>query len=104
VSTRRERNKARIKIEQPKLISHVSRRDAISLVSATALINLIASYAAEARRIKPETRKKIREKLDNLREKAGITKEKTDSNAGDKEPEPFSPLNSLSIPLVEATV
>lgn len=72
------------------------------MASATLLSNLIASDAAEARRIKPETRKKIREKLDKLREKGERMKEKIDSDSGVKEPKLFSPLNSM--PLVEATL
>ena len=96
---------ARTKIEQPKPVSSLSRRDAVCLASVALLGNLIASDAAEARRIKPETRQKIREKLEKLREKAGVTKERTDSNSGSKEQElPKSSLNSLSVPLTEATV
>lgn len=68
-----------MKLDQPKPVSHISRRDAVCLVAAALWSNLVAADTAEARRIKPETREKIREKINKLREE-GITKEKTDPN------------------------
>lgn len=59
----------------------VSRRDAMICLSAETLIglNFFATEPANARVVKPETRKKIFERLEKLREEAGVSKPKTNN-------------------------
>lgn len=72
----------------PKAFS-VSRRDVmLSLPTGTvAALTFFSVEPAEARIVKPETRRKIQEKLEMLREKAGVSKPKTNDG---KEPSPLS--------------
>ncbi|XP_072966292.1 uncharacterized protein [Typha angustifolia] len=102
VSIREKYLQSRRKIQESRLIESVSRRDVMSCMSTTLLSTFIATDHAEARSVKPETRRKIREKLDRLREKAGVPKEKTDSSPEIKEKS--VPLDSLRLPLVEASL
>lgn len=80
----------------------VSRRDVtLSLPTATvAALTLFSVEPAEARIVKPEIRRRIQEKLEMLREKAGVSKPKTNDG---KEPSPSSEdetlLSSPSAPL-----
>ncbi|KAK1281363.1 hypothetical protein QJS04_geneDACA002916 [Acorus gramineus] len=60
-----------------------SRRDAIALITTSLAATFLSINQAEARTVKPETRRKIREKLDKLREKGGALKQKSDSSADD---------------------
>ncbi|KAJ8460476.1 hypothetical protein OPV22_033402 [Ensete ventricosum] len=92
------------KVNQVKLVGSMSRRDAMSCLFATLMATSVGSDPAEARSVKPETRRKIREKLNKLREKAGVPKEKTDANLKNKEIPPESPEDKLTAPLVEATL
>ncbi|RWW05494.1 hypothetical protein GW17_00031222 [Ensete ventricosum] len=92
------------KVNQVKLVGSMSRRDAMSCLFATLMATSVGSGPAEARSVKPETRRKIREKLNKLREKAGVPKEKTDANLKNKEIPPESPEDKLTAPLVEATL
>ncbi|XP_008800905.1 uncharacterized protein LOC103715145 [Phoenix dactylifera] len=95
---------ARSKIRPAKLVGNISRRDAMTCLSATLLATFLWTEPAEARSVKPETRRKIREKLDKLREKAGVPKEKMESSPDKKDRLPTSPSNSLNLPSVEATL
>jgi hypothetical protein len=53
--------------------SNISRRDALSCVTSTLLLTpFIQTEPADARIAKPEIRRKIMEKLEQLREKAGL--------------------------------
>jgi hypothetical protein len=93
----------------------VSRRDMMIYLTAGALMSG-ATDPAEARVVKPEIRRKIREKLDMLREKAGLSKPKNEDgikispeqpSAKEKKlpplPPPVPSLSSIG-PLVEATL
>lgn len=74
-------------------LTTVSRRDmALCLTAATTLAgaNLFKPEPAEARVKKPEIRKKIMEKLEWLREKAGLSKQKADN--GENTTPPPAPL------------
>ncbi|KAK9276178.1 hypothetical protein L1049_005709 [Liquidambar formosana] len=101
--------------------SSVSRRDMMLCLSAASLGGvydfLFLTEPVEARTVKPEIRRKIREKLDMLREKAGVLKPKTDGEntnlpqplAMDKKlppltrrPPPPNPQRSPVVPLVES--
>lgn len=97
----------------PKAFS-VSRRDVmLSLPTATvAALTFFSVEPAEARIVKPETRRKIQEKLEMLREKAGVSKPKTNDG---EEPLPLSedktlllsppaPQGSPFVPPVEAVL
>nr|XP_010924184.1 uncharacterized protein LOC105047087 isoform X1 [Elaeis guineensis] len=95
---------ARSKIRPVKLVDNISRRDAMTCLSATLLATFIRTEPAEARSVKPETRRKIREKLDKLREKAGVPKKKTESSPDMKDRLPTSPPDNLNLPLAEATL
>ncbi|XP_010274642.1 PREDICTED: uncharacterized protein LOC104609915 [Nelumbo nucifera] len=98
-----------------------SRRDAMICMTTTFLagITLFATEPVEARVQKQENRRKIREKLDMLREKAGLSKSKTkdrDSKEEEKMPSPPpkekilvpplppKPQDTPNAPLVEATI
>ncbi|KAK9935259.1 hypothetical protein M0R45_022369 [Rubus argutus] len=72
----------------------VSRRDVmLSLPTATvAALTLFSVGPAEARIVKPEIRRKIQEKLEMLREKAGVSKPKTNDG---KESSPLSEDKTL---------
>ncbi|KAF3432200.1 hypothetical protein FNV43_RR26939 [Rhamnella rubrinervis] len=69
----------------------VPRRDAIICLTAETLIGLtvFATEPANARVVKPETRKKIFERLEKLREEAGVSKPKT-NNGNSSSPSPPS--------------
>ncbi|KAK1298325.1 hypothetical protein QJS10_CPB14g00214 [Acorus calamus] len=60
-----------------------SRRDAIAFITTSLAATFLSVNQSEARTVKPETRRKIREKLDKLREKGGTLKQKSDSSAED---------------------
>ncbi|KAK1321491.1 hypothetical protein QJS10_CPA03g00434 [Acorus calamus] len=60
-----------------------SRRDAIAFFTTSLAATFLSINQAEARTVKSETRRKIREKLDKLREKGGALKQKSDSSADD---------------------
>ncbi|CAL9128974.1 unnamed protein product [Musa textilis] len=62
------------KVNQVKLVGSMSRRDAMSCLFATLMATSALSGPAEARSVKQENRRKIREKLNKLREKAGVPK------------------------------
>ncbi|XP_061989898.1 uncharacterized protein LOC133708456 [Rosa rugosa] len=81
----------------PKVLG-VSRRDVmLSLPAATlAAATFFSVEPAEARIVKPEIRRKIQEKLEMLREKAGLSKPKT--NEG-KQPAPSLPPVPLPTPV-----
>eukprot|EP01018_Ginkgo_biloba_P028120 Gb_27997 [translate_table: standard] len=65
------------------------RREALMGIGASFLaITLLYVDSAEARTVKPEMRKKIFEKLDDLREKAGLKRQKKGLNS--------SPENELT--------
>ncbi|KAM3693534.1 hypothetical protein ACB094_08G173600 [Castanea mollissima] len=65
-----------LKTEVPINLS-VSRRDMMIYLTAGILSG--PTEPVEARVVKPETRRKIREKLDMLREKAGLSKAKNEN-------------------------
>ncbi|KAK1298329.1 hypothetical protein QJS10_CPB14g00210 [Acorus calamus] len=58
-----------------------SRRDATAFFTTSLAATFLSINQAEAHTVKPETRRKIREKLDKLREKGGALKQKSDSSA-----------------------
>lgn len=65
----------------------------LSLPTATvAALTVFSVEPAEARIVKPETRRKIQEKLEMLREKAGVSKPKTNDG---EEPLPLSEDKTL---------
>ncbi|EHA8592453.1 hypothetical protein COCNU_contig69528781G000010 [Cocos nucifera] len=76
----------------------------MTCLSATLLATFIWTEPAEARSVKPETRRKIREKLDKLREKAGVSKKKTESSPDEKDRLPTSPPDNSNLPLAEETL
>ncbi|XP_050373260.1 uncharacterized protein LOC126790925 [Argentina anserina] len=86
----------------------VSRRDLmLSLPAATlAAVTLFSAEPAEARIVKLEIKRKIREKLEMLREKAGLSKPKNNEGkqpAASSPPAPVpSPQVSPIVPPVEA--
>lgn len=70
---------------------------------STLLTTSVSSDTAEARSVKPETRRKIREKLEKLREKAGVSKEKAEPNPKNQ----YSPSENAeksTLPSVEASL
>ncbi|MQL70815.1 hypothetical protein Taro_003126 [Colocasia esculenta] len=73
------------------------RRDAMACMAASLVASFLLTEPAEAGRIKPGTRRKIREKLDKMKEKGGVPN-KPDSGAQDKEIPP-AVLNNLAGPL-----
>eukprot|EP00262_Sarcandra_glabra_P008180 TRINITY_DN21467_c0_g1_i1.p1 TRINITY_DN21467_c0_g1~~TRINITY_DN21467_c0_g1_i1.p1 ORF type:complete len:135 (+),score=27.40 TRINITY_DN21467_c0_g1_i1:65-469(+) len=81
-----------------------SRRDAMVCMMASVVTALLSTTPVEARTVKPETRQKIREKLEKLREEAGISKPKMESSSNDEGKTPPSPQNNLIEPLDEATL
>ncbi|KAJ0985715.1 hypothetical protein J5N97_004071 [Dioscorea zingiberensis] len=88
----------RSKIQETGTVNNVLRRDAVLFLSAGLFSTLLSVDSAEARRAKPETKKKLIEKL---REKAKISKEQSHSSSEGQEKLP-SPSNLA--PQVEAAV
>ncbi|KAF3954532.1 hypothetical protein CMV_020130 [Castanea mollissima] len=91
-----------LKTEVPINLS-VSRRDMMIYLTAGMLSG--PTEPVEARVVKPETRRKIREKLDMLREKAGLSKPKNENgtktppatpSANKKKLSPVPPLPTIS--------
>lgn len=75
----------------------------MTCLSATLLATFIWTEPSEARSVKPETRRKIREKLDKLREKARVPKERAGASPDKKDELPTSPDN-LNLPLAGASL
>ncbi|KAL8161273.1 hypothetical protein V2J09_012762 [Rumex salicifolius] len=84
----------------------VARRE--MALGLTAVFLTGATGNAEARVVKPEIRRKIREKLEMLREKAGLSKKKDDTKKAPPPPLMPPPLPLPTLPesstLVEANV
>ncbi|KAL5763314.1 hypothetical protein ACOSP7_019578 [Xanthoceras sorbifolium] len=89
-------------LQAPKAVS-VSRRDAMLCVTAEILsgIAMLSAEPAEARVTKLERRRKIMEKLEKIREKAGESKPKTEDKV-DTTPAPTLLPRPQPQPLVEA--
>ncbi|XP_022776385.1 uncharacterized protein LOC111318035 isoform X2 [Durio zibethinus] len=81
----------------------VSRRDMMQCLTAEVVGLTVLPKPAEARLSRLEMRKKIMEKLEELREKAGLSKPKTEN--GMKSPTlPLPPPEGTVRSLVEATL
>ncbi|XP_043701742.1 uncharacterized protein LOC122652135 [Telopea speciosissima] len=89
-----------------------SRRDVVLrlMIASLAAINILSVESVDARNVKPEIRRKIKEKLEMLREKAGITKSQSeDKSSSDKgkmlasPPPTLYPQDILGGSLVETT-
>lgn len=72
---------------------NVSRRDALFCLTTSVATSLLSLEPAEARTVNPEIRRKIMEKLEKIREMAGISKPKADSSSGGVLMKPPVPLN-----------
>lgn len=83
---------------QTRLISHITRRDALSFMSSgvVAAFVLMVASPAEARPSRLENKRKALEKLEKLREKALGPKEKSGATGNGKEMPP--PANLLIPP------
>lgn len=82
---------------QPPADNGFTRRAAMVCLAVSLVASISAVSPAEARRIKPETIRKIREKLEKMKKKA-------DSGAGGSKENPSLPrpsLSDLAGPLVE---
>ncbi|GMI87656.1 hypothetical protein HRI_002434900 [Hibiscus trionum] len=97
----------------------VSRREMMQCLTAGVFSLTLVPEPAEARMSRQEMKKKIMEKLEELREKAGLSKPKTEKNGMKKSPTepspkdnnksptfplPLPPPEGTAAPLVEATV
>ncbi|GAB4828780.1 hypothetical protein Ancab_018441 [Ancistrocladus abbreviatus] len=84
----------------PKAIA-ITRRDALVCLTGISLAGFTLSWpdTAEARTVKPETRKKIREKLDKLREKSRSSKPKDNNNEKEPRLQPPSSKKENKVPL-----
>ncbi|XP_020572061.1 uncharacterized protein LOC110018925 [Phalaenopsis equestris] len=91
-----------IQLKQPKFLSGLSRRDAISLLSSTLLTNFLVAETAEARSSRSENKRRALKKLEEQREKAENTKEKTEPGSNKKRKSALLPPNSFPVPTVEA--
>ncbi|KAL6011044.1 hypothetical protein ACLOJK_001488 [Asimina triloba] len=69
-------------MEEPLQLKHASaRRDAMVCLTASLFTTLFPVGAVEARSTKAENKRRVKEKLDKLREKAEASKPKTDSGS-----------------------
>ncbi|KAJ8447657.1 hypothetical protein Cgig2_031711 [Carnegiea gigantea] len=86
--------------ETPKTLS-VSRRDAmLSLIAlSVTAIGMSSPETAEARMSKAEMKRKIREKLQQLREKASLSKKEESDKAKPLSPHPPSTKKDNKLPL-----
>ncbi|KAK1268416.1 hypothetical protein QJS04_geneDACA017587 [Acorus gramineus] len=75
VSDRNLQTRNKENIEPTALATLASRRDAMAFFTTPLAVSLLSINRAETHTVKPETRLKIREKLDKLREKAGALKQ-----------------------------
>ncbi|KAK1325784.1 hypothetical protein QJS10_CPA01g01369 [Acorus calamus] len=75
VSDRNLQTRNKENIEPTALATLASRRDAMAFFTTPLAASLLSINRAEAHTVKPETRLKIQEKLDKLREKAGALKQ-----------------------------
>uniref|UniRef100_A0A0D9V3G4 Uncharacterized protein n=1 Tax=Leersia perrieri TaxID=77586 RepID=A0A0D9V3G4_9ORYZ len=57
-------------VQEAKLTSSLSRRDALSCMSSAFIATLLVAGPAEARTSRQENKRKVREKLEKIREKA----------------------------------
>ncbi|WOK92532.1 hypothetical protein Cni_G01223 [Canna indica] len=64
-------------MKEIKLVCSITRRDAMSYLFAAFFTISTGNDTVEVRSMKPETRRKIREKLNKLREKDGYQKKKS---------------------------
>ena len=80
----------------------VSRRDMMMILTAGILS--VPADPVEARVVKPEIRRKIREKLDKLREEAGLSKPKNENEIKTKLSTLLPPKPSPNKPIVTATL
>ncbi|BAD68759.1 unknown protein [Oryza sativa Japonica Group] len=87
-------------VHESRLTSSLSRRDALSYMSSAFIATLLVAGPAEARTSRQENKRKVREKLEKLREKALGP---DDKNGAIRKKES---LANLLIPpkLVEATI
>jgi hypothetical protein len=79
--------------------SNISRRDALLCVTSTLLLtSFIQTEPADARIAKPEIRRKIMEKLEQLREKAGLKRKEKAAPGEEKKLPKFENKDGSKLP------